>query len=285
MARCGCAGSSCSCVIKGAGTVTVTGSGTTARPYVVDSRLYLAGGVAGNVDISLVGGGSIDDPYVINATVDVYLDDLQDVNTAGGSTGDVLALQSDGSYALVAPVTAPVGAISTDTSLDGDGSSGDPLGVAVAAGGGLTVTGTGLALTGIGGWQTYTPVITTSTGSILTLDPGSTIKGRYMQIGGVVFVNVSLVASLNIPIAEGHYSLSLPVPGRGSVNEPQLLQVQGHTGTTTYGLRAGTAVIEDNKIMRTRIDEGGYERNMGGSFPRWGSYAHRFVWHGFYEAT
>ena len=284
MARCGCSGTTCSCIIRGTGTTQVTGAGTVSQPYVIDSRLYLTGGNDGTVNVSVTGSGSAADPYVLSASQAVYLNDLQDVVVSGGSTGDVLARQADGSYALVPPVTAPVGAISTDSTIHGDGSSGSPLGVSLAAGGGISSTPTGLAVAGFSAWSDYTPQISTSTGQIITLDSGSTIEGRYLQMGNLVFVNIAFRASLNIPVSTGKYSFSLPVPDGHSVDSPALLTAWAYTSAQQSGHGAGVAVVEGtNKLSRIRIWNGSYYRDMDNRWPLWGDYAHRVVIHGFYE--
>lgn len=286
MARCGCSGGTCSCIIRGAGTTQVTGAGTISSPYVIDSRLYVVSGTEGTANTAITGSGSAGDPYVFNVSQDVYLNDIQDVVASGGSTGDVLAKQADGSFALVPPVTAPVGAISTDSTLDGDGSSGDVLGVNVQSGGGLEATPTGLAVAGFTSWSDYTPVITTSQGQTITLDSGSTIDGRYLRMGNLVFINIMFNASLNIPVSTGKYSFSLPIPDAHSVNSPGLLNAFAYTSTTQPGHAVGTAFVEgSNTVARTRLWNGSYFRDIDSRWPQWGSYAHRIVIHGFYEAA
>ncbi len=68
MARCGCAGQSCGClVIAGTGAV-VTGAGTAQDPYVVSlqgSRLSVID--SPTIDLTLTGTGDSISPYVLRA--------------------------------------------------------------------------------------------------------------------------------------------------------------------------------------------------------------------------
>lgn len=70
MARCGCAGATCNCVVTAGTGTTVTGAGTPANPYVVSAE----GGSTteadtNTVDMSVLGSGTMADPYVISASV------------------------------------------------------------------------------------------------------------------------------------------------------------------------------------------------------------------------
>lgn len=144
MARCGCTGTTCSCKIIGENGIIVRGAGTITNPYVISGGLALIINDTETVNLTLLGSGSQGDPYVLSADAALGLGDLEDVDTTGGSDGYVVALQADGTYALVPPSTAPVGAVATGLSLDGDGSGGDPLVVRLAALPGLEVVAAGL---------------------------------------------------------------------------------------------------------------------------------------------
>lgn len=97
-----------------------------------------------SINMTMLGTGSQSDPWLVSADFAGSLDDLLDVDTSGGTTGQVLARQADGTYALAAPSVAAVGAVSTGTSIEGDGSGGDPLQVRLAANSGLELTGSGV---------------------------------------------------------------------------------------------------------------------------------------------
>jgi hypothetical protein len=144
MARCGCTGTTCSCKLVGKGAVVVTGAGTLTNPYEISVSPAMAVQDSGTVDLTLYGSGTSTDPYILSADAALALDDITNVETAGGSTGNVLALQADGTWAPAPASTAPVGAVSTSTALDGDGSSGDPLTVRLDSLAGLEIVSGGL---------------------------------------------------------------------------------------------------------------------------------------------
>lgn len=146
MARCGCAGTTCSCKIIGEGGIVVTGAGTITNPYRITGGVEMSVQDTGTIDLTLLGDGSTTNPYVLTANLTAGLDDLLDVETSGGTAGDVLALQSDGTYSLVPPSTAAVGAISTGLSIEGDGSSGDPLDVRLDSLSGLEIAAGGVRI-------------------------------------------------------------------------------------------------------------------------------------------
>jgi hypothetical protein len=146
MARCGCAGTTCSCKIIGEGGIVVTGAGTITNPYRVTGGVEMSVQDTGTIDLTLLGDGSTTNPYVLTANLTAGLDDLLDVETSGGTAGDVVALQADGSFSLVPPSTAAVGAISTGLSIEGDGSSGDPLDVRLDSLSGLEIAAGGLRI-------------------------------------------------------------------------------------------------------------------------------------------
>lgn len=132
MARCGCAGGTCSCVITGGGGIVVEGAGTETNPYVISGG---GGGGGGGVltvqdtdtiDMQLAGTGTADNPYTLSANATVELGDLLDVNVDSPTDGYVLAWNGT-TWQPVPPTTAPVGAIAVGDGLLGDGSSEDPL--------------------------------------------------------------------------------------------------------------------------------------------------------------
>lgn len=130
--RCGCASGSCSCVVTGGDGVEVSGSGSTSDPYVIDAAdVALTGKLqvqdSDTIDLTLAGEGTVAEPYILTADAALSLGQLVDVDDANTTVGYVLARMPDGTFALVPPTTAPVGAINSDATIDGDGSAGDPL--------------------------------------------------------------------------------------------------------------------------------------------------------------
>lgn len=146
MARCGCTGTTCSCKIIGENGIVVRGAGTITNPYVIGGGLALIIQDTPSTNLTLLGSGTQGDPYILSAETTLEFGDLTDVDTTGGSAGYVPALQVDGTYALVPPSTADVGAVATGLGLDGDGSGGDPLDVRLDALPGLEVVAGGLRL-------------------------------------------------------------------------------------------------------------------------------------------
>jgi len=174
MARCGCSGQTCSCkVVAGSGPISVTGSGSGSNPYTVNVERAFEVNDTASVDLTLTGTGATADPYVLSADATIALDDITDVDTSGASTGDVLALQSGGGFALNPPSTASPGAVVTGNGIEGDGSGGDPLTITLAPNSGLSLSASGLAAT-----TNLVPepvVVTVSADRLLTaMDSGGT---------------------------------------------------------------------------------------------------------------
>lgn len=130
MARCGCSGSSCSCLIVAGSGVEVSGSGIESNPYVID---VVGSDIAGTInvqdtatiDLTRTGSGSSADPYVISGVATVKMTDLTDT-TGAPATGDVPVF--DGvNWTFAPPPTTPPGAVSATNGITGDGSAGSPL--------------------------------------------------------------------------------------------------------------------------------------------------------------
>lgn len=141
--KCGCAGTTCSCVIKGDG---VTGAGSVNNPYVITSGVVLHANSTETIVHTLLGDGSPSNPWTLTSVADLDFGDLADVDASVTTPGYVPARQVDGSFAMVPPSTAPAGAISAGNSIEGDGSGGDPLDVRLDALSGLIINTGGLAL-------------------------------------------------------------------------------------------------------------------------------------------
>lgn len=76
MARCNCSGTTCSCKIVGGYKTTVTGTGTSADPYVIardTSNDTIAPQVSfvdtTTVDFTILGAGTTADPLLVRAAV------------------------------------------------------------------------------------------------------------------------------------------------------------------------------------------------------------------------
>jgi hypothetical protein len=275
MARCGCSNTTCSCQIIGAGAITVTGSGTVTNPYVVNGGLALEATNTNTVTMISGGSGTIDDPYILAAHASLSLADLEDVVATDMTTGYVLARQADGTFALVPPATTAPGTINRGNGLSGDGSSGSPLNVRLAANSGLEIVSTGLRVQSSGGWASYTPRLRTSQGQFLTLPAGTSLRGRWKRDGNTVHLNINLEVGNNFPKLPGRYMMTLPVADRGTLR--QILPAHAmfpEMNTTTdvqHGERQGLAMIEgDGYITRIRFDKGNYSaRAIDNRFPEW----------------
>lgn len=244
MARCGCQGASCSCVVTGAGGVSVSGAGSVANPYVINSSIALGVADTSTIDMILSGSGASGDPYAISAVANIELDELSDVDTTGGTTGQVLAKQADGTYKLAPPSTASPGAITVGNGLQGDGSGGNPLAVKLAPSSGLISDGTGLHLEGGGAWASYA-----TTWSALTTAPtlgNGSIVSRYTNVGKTYTVSIHL--SMGSTTKRGVGAWGFTLPAAPAADRIQVLQA--FVGTTSSGFYVGTARVYAGKIDR-----------------------------------
>lgn len=248
MARCGCSGASCSCTLQGQGGVTVTGAGSVANPYVISSDVNFAVNDSSTLDLTLSGDGSDANPWTLAGAATIDLDELLDVDTAGATTGQVLAKQADGTYKFVPPTTAAVGALSIGDGLQGDASSGNKLRILLAPSSGLTVGPTGLSLAGGGVWSTYTPVWAASASTPPSIGNGG-IEGYYTQVGKTVYVSIELTFGSTTKRGSGGYSFTLPVPP--ATNRRQI----GSANVLRYGVieYPGVAVINNGKVDHVDI--------------------------------
>ena len=228
-------------MVKGSGGVNVTGAGSAANPYIVTSELNIDAVDTATVDMTITGTGSVADPYLLSAVASLTLDDLTDVSTAGGTTGQVLARQSDGTYALVPPATVASGSTAVGNGLSGDGSSGAPLAVKLAPSSGLTLDGTGLKVSGAGAWAPYTPQLTANTTNP-TLGNGTAL-GRYTQIGKLVFFWAQITFGSTTTRGSGAYANSQPGGAKTDFFHPVAGDlVAGGTEFVTRGRINGTKV-------------------------------------------
>lgn len=238
MARCGCQGTTCSCVIQGGGGVTVSGAGSGGNPYIISSDLNLLVADSPTIDLGISGDGSSGNPYVLTAAAALELGELVDVDTSVVTTGYVLARQADGTFKLVPPSTAAPGALTVGNGLQGDGSSGNPLGVKLAASSGLAVDASGLKLAGGSDWTVWTPTLTGSS-SNPAIGNGS-IEASYAQMAKIVHLGIEINIGSTTKRGVGAWQLSLPVPARASRN--QVLPVQ--VSAVGLGDFVGIAKIE-----------------------------------------
>lgn len=261
MARCGCAGASCSCLIVGQGGVTVTGNGGQSSPYTIASDINVAVLDTPTVNLTKTGDGSAAAPYTISGDATVTLDQLTDVDTAGGATGYVLAKQADGTYKLVPATTAPAGALSIGDGLTGDASSGNKLRLLLAPSSGLIVGPTGVAMQGGGVWSTYTPV--QSGGTTAPALGNGQAEGYYAVTGKTVNISIEFTIGSTSTRGVGTWGCTLPVPP--ATNRRQLLAAQVYRiGTAEY---TGHAIIWAGKINNVSLATSTASQNFSHSVP------------------
>jgi hypothetical protein len=245
------------------------------NPYVVSGGLSLEVVNTSTVTLNQGGSGTIEDPYTIAATAALNLGDLEDVVATDLTTGHVLARQADGTWAPAPPATASPGAINSGNGLTGDGSSGSPLNVRLAASSGLEIVSTGLRVQASGAWSSWSPQMRTTRGQTVSIPAGSSLLGRWKREGNTVHVNLNLTVGNNFPKLEGTYMFTLPVADRSTLVQLLTLHaVLPEMSTSTnhhYSERQGTAVLEgDGYMTRVRIDNGTYSaRAISQSFPQW----------------
>ena len=216
MARCGCSGTSCSCLIVGEGAITVTGAGSGGSPYVISGGGELTVLDSNTVDLQLTGDGSTGTPYVLTAEATVEVAELSDVDASVLTPGNVLAVNPAGDgFVLNPPSTASPGAITTGANLSGDGSGGNPLKVDSTT-------------------STYVPVWTGST-SNPSIGSGS-IDGRYTVWGDWVDVSIQIVLAADTGKGSGLYGVTLPVPALDGRAQILSLLVTYPNGTIRTGV-------------------------------------------------
>ena len=242
MARCGCSGTSCSCVVTGAGGISVTGSGSEANPYVVTGGGALQVVDGASVDLTLTGDGTSGSPFILTAEATVAVGDLTDMDETGKSTGKVIAVNaaSDG-YELITAPTATPGAISTTGALDGDGSGGAPLALLLDGGAdsGLTQSGTGLKVIGSGPGLTYTPVWSGSSSNPAI--GNGTLSARYIRLMNLCFLSIDVIFGSTTARGSGYWNFDLPPGCDALTGQQQTLQLA--ISTPTFAGSSGYALL------------------------------------------
>jgi hypothetical protein len=247
MARCGCSGASCSCLITGQGGVTVVGAGSINNPYIITADVEVGVQDTSTINMTKTGDGSDANPFIFQADATLDLNALTDVDTTGATTGQVLAKQADGSYKFVPATTAAVGAISVGNGLQGDGSAGNALRLLLAPNSGLSVDGTGLKMVGGGIWTTYVPVWGATT-TAPTLGNG-TIEGYYSQVGKTVNFSIELTLGSTSKRGVGAYTFTLPVPPATNRRQMNVAHVARY-GVADY---VCSASINAGKLERVHL--------------------------------
>lgn len=151
MAR--CCGSTCACKLEGGTRTVITGTGTIADPFIISADIELDVNDNTVFDLTLSGGGTSASPWELDVSYasTAKLDDIPDVNAPAPTNGHVLTYNTATSkWIAAAGTTAPAGAVQHDTSMAGDGSVGTPLQVLEDPARFLTTTGSGLGVNDAG---------------------------------------------------------------------------------------------------------------------------------------
>lgn len=241
MARCGCSGSSCSCLIVAGSGVEVSGSGIESNPYVIDVvGSDIAGTLAvqdtATIDLTRTGSGSSADPYVISGVATVKMTDLTDT-TGAPATGDVPVF--DGvNWGFAPPPTTPPGAVSATNGITGDGSAGAPLRAATSGTWGvapLNIFGTNTLL----GGEIYIDANGQLRGRPPAIDVISSAAQRPSQYPGRVYVRSDL---LNNGWSDGTNWFPFAVASPAMMPVPRFRQRLTETLTTPAFGSAGVSL-------------------------------------------
>lgn len=87
--NCGCSGATCGCLLVAGTGIEITGTGTTANPFtVVNTASDIASSFEVNdtttLNLTLAGGGTNLDPFILSGVVTLTLPQLTDVNNPAG---------------------------------------------------------------------------------------------------------------------------------------------------------------------------------------------------------
>lgn len=283
MARCGCSGTTCPCLVQGSGSVTVSGAGSQTNPYIVSSNLNMQVADTSTIDFSITGDGSVGNPYILSGTSALDLNELLDVDTTTATTGQVIALQSDGIWRAVPPSTASPGAITVSSTggLQGDGSGGSPMAIKLAPASGLTLSASGLALTSGGtAWTAFSPALTGSTTNP-SIGNGS-IEATYQQLGKRVDVSYEVNIGSTTTRGVGAWRLALPVAPIASRHQVMAMTVAA-VGVADF---VGIAKIEgSSRIERMFIATSTASQAVSHSVPSSFAAGSRITISGSYEAA
>lgn len=251
MARCGCSGSTCSCLVTGGSGVSVSGTGTEANPYVID---VIGSDISGtlqvldtpSVDLTVTGAGSTADPYVLSAVATVALTALSDITSGDTPASGDVPVWNGSSWDFAPPPTTPPGAVNVGSGLTGDGSAPAPLTVATSGTWGVSPLNSFGSNTLLGA-----PTYVDSNGQIRTVPRGIDVVAdgvRPDQYPGRVIVEsgthdmywsngTDWIPMLDSTVVYGHAGLTqgfVPVQQSGQTLQPLAVTAQALSGGMTF---------------------------------------------------
>lgn len=258
---CGCSDSSCTCLVQGNGTTTVSGAGTVANPYIVSSSAgptFAANNPGGGLTITPGGtqghSPSIDldiDP-ASPAEITIGPDGLS-VECCSAAAGDAV-LDSE-RYRL--ENTTPFTTAQTFPLVDGLGS--DTMGSMQVYFSQIVVpeniasaVGLGFVLTAQG---TYTPVVNkiglfSSDGTTLTLFASSPNVPNLWQPGSTGGKQQAFTTPIAVPA--GIYYVAFLKYSSGSPSDPELL-IKSHLVTSVNKIYGSASLLSGNLGAQTDL--------------------------------
>lgn len=250
MARSGCCGGGCSCVVMEGAHITVEGSGAPTDPFVISADLELSVQDNTTFNLTLAGTGSTDFPYVIGIDYapTATVRHLPDWSDAVPTNGQVPVWNSSlGQWVPGTNTPAVTGAVSHNTSLSGDGSSGSPLAVVADTARLLSTTSSGVGLTDVGVNRTLrkfatesarsaaSPAPTLNTLSVLDSEPG-----RVQIWNGTAWEDLE---APGVPVFFGDELLQLSGPWDGTA-----VQTVVRNGSATTAADGSFAVLDPSDL-------------------------------------
>ena len=253
-ARCGCTSTTCSCAVTGGVGVSVLGKGSVGNPYRINiDSGKLTVDQTPTIHLNLSGSGISTDWYHLSAVLTGKLDDLADVAAPTPAAGQVLAWDNTAkNWHPVPPATAAPGAIAIGVGLGGDGSAATPLSAKANAAAGIQVDGNGIGIqSGImsainGAGSIWTPYNPTARRTDTNaIVPTSSEVGRYCVRNRLCIC----YGSLTLSAAVDNLAITLPVKAYTRILNAGVLRAYASSASAIPGDQTGVARILSGSIL------------------------------------